>query len=454
MKKKALLLSVVMALLLVVSSAVMAEDEIIHLRYVGWAYDGDDTQDQQVRIDAFMERYPNIHVTYEFIPQGEYDSQMMTWAAAGNLPDILWVNNNLLYVRNGWLRDLTPFLEADPTFDPDMFFGNTLEPGYIRGRYFSLPFQLQAGFLVVNLDLIHQMGLRLPSPDWTTDDLYAFCQRLNRPAENYYGMEDPWIFWAHFPPAFSEKVTWDGLALDGSHFLFDDPDVAEAFKWATDFERNNAAVSIGLADGSRPDPWNHDAFREAYGNVTPFDQSKAAMHVNYSWSFNWQHENFTFNWDIIPYPKGPARQVTPLIVDSMGISSTTEYPEEAFAFVRWMTYDVDAWKTRMQVEKPVPYSLPTIEDDEVWELYFANEAVPSGMRHVYETLPNGMVEPARSTPGIPEVWDIIGPARDQYRMGLVTYDDIFPTIVNDQANQLMREAYEANERALDQVLGE
>ena len=113
MKKKALLLSVVMALLLVVSSAVMAEDEIIHLRYVGWAYDGDDTQDQQVRIDAFMERYPNIHVTYEFIPQGEYDSQMMTWAAAGNLPDILC--NNLLYVRNGWLGDLTPFLEADPT---------------------------------------------------------------------------------------------------------------------------------------------------------------------------------------------------------------------------------------------------------------------------------------------------------------------------------------------------
>lgn len=453
MKRNSIILLVAVTFLLAFSHMTLAQDEVIHLRYAGWAYDGDASQDQQVRIDAFNKLHPNIHVTYEFIPQGEYDNQMMTWAAAGDLPDVLWVNNNLLYVRNGWLADLTPYLEADPTFDPNNILGNALSPGYVRGRYFSLPFQLQAGFLVANLDLINHMGLRLPPPTWTVDDLYQFCQRLNRPSENYYGMEDPWIFWAHFPPAFSDKVTWDGLALDGSHFFFDDPDVAEAFKWATEFERNNAAVSIGLADGSRPDPWNHEAFRAAYGNVTPFDQSKAAFHINYSWSFNWQHENFTFNWDIIPYPAGPVKQTTPLIVDSMGISATTKHPEAAFEFLRFMTYDVDGWKARMQVEKPVPYSLPTIHNDEVWELYFANEAVPSGMRDVYETLPNGMVEPARSTPGIPEVWDIVGPAREQIRMGLATYDDLFPTIVNEQANQLMREAWEANERALDQVLG-
>lgn len=452
MRRNYWILLVTVLFFLLSANLVLAE-EIVELRLAGWALP-ESAQDQQVRLDAFHKAHPNIRVTYEFIPQHEYDSQIMTWAAAGELPDILWVNNNLLYIRNGWLQDLTPFLEADPTFSEDLFLGNTLEPGLVRGRYFGLPFQLQAAFLVANLDTLNHFGLRLPPPNWTTDQCYQFCQRMNRPAENYYGMEDPWIFWAHMPPAFSDKVQWDGLALDGSHFLFDDPQVAEAFKWATDFERNNAAVSIGLADGSRPDPWNHEAFKDAYGNVSPFDQSKAAFHINYSWSFSHQYEIYSFPWDIIPYPAGPVKQVTPLIVDTMGISSTTKNPEEAFQFLRWISYDTDGWKARMQVEKPVPYSLPTIHDDEVWALYFGNEMVPAGMKDVYATLPNGIVEPARHTPGIPEVWDIVGPAREEIRMGMGTYDDVFPTIINEQANQLMREAYEANEKALDKVLKE
>ena len=42
------------------------------------------------------------------------------------------------FVIQWWLEDL-PWLEADPTWDPDLFEGNSLtSPGTIRGRLFSL----------------------------------------------------------------------------------------------------------------------------------------------------------------------------------------------------------------------------------------------------------------------------------------------------------------------------
>ncbi len=425
--------------------------EVVELHYVGWAWPGD--QPQEPRLEAFMEMYPHIKVNYEFVDSAEYGDRMMALAAAGTLPDVFWIENNLQYVRNGWLEDLTPWVEADETFDPSNFWGNSLEPGTVRGRYFGLPFQLQAGFLVVNQEVLSHFGLRMPPADWTYEDLWNICMRMNRPAQGYYGMEDAWWTWPWFTAAFSEKVTWDALAVDGSGFLFDDPDVAAGLKWATEFERNNSAEGIGLADGTSADAWAHPAFQDMYGNVSPWMQSKAAFHHGMSWSFSWWYENYEVPWDIIPYPSGPARQVQPLWVDHIGMSPTTPHKEEAFTFIRWMSYDEEGWKARMKAETPVPYSMPTIQTQEVWDLYFDNEFIPSGIKDVYARLDNGLVDINRHIPGIPEVWDIIVPARDQLRLGLANYDDIFPNIIMEQANRLMEEAREANEKALDKVLG-
>ena len=45
------------------------------------------------------------------------------WVQRELLPDVLWIMDNNLYVRNGWVTDLTPFLEKDPTFDEGLFWG-------------------------------------------------------------------------------------------------------------------------------------------------------------------------------------------------------------------------------------------------------------------------------------------------------------------------------------------
>ncbi len=427
------------------------DDEIVELWYMGWAWPGD--QPQEPRLEAFMEAHPNIVVTYEFVDAGEFNDRITALAAAGTLPDVLWVMDNNLYVANGWVADITDYLNNDPTFDEALFWGNSLDPMYIHERYFGLPFQLQASFLVANLDVLNYFGLRLPPPTWTWDDLWNFCQRLNRPAQNYYGMEDPWMFWAFMPAAFHSDCTWDGLTTDGTRLLMDDPGVIEALKTAIKWERENSAVSIGLADGTILTPWDHPAFVDAYGNVSPWMQNKAAFHVGWSWSLSWWTDNYESEWDIIPYPVGPVRQATPLIVDHMGISPTTKHPDEAFAFLRWMSYDAEGWADRMQVEVPCPYSMPTVDVPEAWELYFANENVPKGMRDIYETLDGGIVDPNRYVPELGYVWDnIVTPARDQLRLGAASFEDIFPVAL-EQANNYLQEARAKMDAALDKAIG-
>lgn len=433
------------------SAAVLAEGEKTKILYAGWAWPGN--QSQEPRIKAFQEANPDIEVEYLYIPLEEYPQRLTAMAAAGELPDVLWAFDTYRYVINGWLEDLTPWLEADPTWDPDLFWGNSLSPGTIRGRLFSLPFQLQCGMIAVNKDVLNRFNLRMPDPDWTWEDLWNLSLRMNRPAQNEYGMEDAYWTWEFYSPAWSDKTTWMGLSLDGTRFLYDDPDVAEAMKWSVEFERTNSAESLGLADGSRPDAWGHEAFIEAYGNVAPFEQSKAGFRWDWSWSFGWWHDNWEFDYAVLPSPVGPARQVTPLITDNMGMSASSKNKEAAFRFLRWMTYDIDAWKTRMIVETPVPMSMPVINDESVWDLYLSNEAVPEGMAAVVETLENGLVEPGRSIPGVSEAYGIITPERDQVRMGRANYDDRFPTIVNDQINQLLADTQAAVNEALDEVLG-
>ncbi len=442
----------VVLLLIVILSSMAYGNEIVEITYVGWA-DASHNQPQEVRTAAFEASHPNIKVNYIFIPEEEYNDRLAAMAVAGEFPDVFWINNLPAYLKNGWVEDITTFIENDHTFNSELFFGNTLEAGMARDRYFGLPFQLQAAYLMVNLETLDYFGLRMPPADWTYEDLWNICMRMNRPDQNYYGMEDPWVFWAHMIPGFSEKVTWDGLSLDGTEFLLDDAEVIEGFKWALAFERYNSAVSLGLTERGIPTPWNHPRFIDAFGNASPWDQSKAAFHVSHSWMLTWFYENAVVPYDVIPYPSGPVRQVTPLIVDTLGISPVSKHKEAAFAFVRWMSYDKQGWLDRMEVERPAPFCMPTIKEPDVWEAYLSGDYIPPGMHNVVATLDGGLFEPNRTTPGIPEVWDVVGPARDQIRTGAAEYDDLFPIIVKQQTDYIFKESRKEYEAVLDGLLG-
>src|SRR5215216_4833319 len=68
-------------------------------------------------------------------------------------------------IAKGWVHDLTPLIDADPTFDRSDFYPNTLTPDP-SGHMYTLPVKQYIDLLAYNKDLWAARGLAVPKPDW------------------------------------------------------------------------------------------------------------------------------------------------------------------------------------------------------------------------------------------------------------------------------------------------
>ena len=105
MTRKTVWLVLVLGLVLGIAGIVNAQGDVVELWYMGWAWPGD--QPQEPRLEAFMQQYQNIIVTYEYVDAGQFNDRITALAAAGTLPDVLWVMDNNMYVYNQWVADIT-----------------------------------------------------------------------------------------------------------------------------------------------------------------------------------------------------------------------------------------------------------------------------------------------------------------------------------------------------------
>jgi ABC-type glycerol-3-phosphate transport system substrate-binding protein len=128
----------------------------------------------------------------------------------------------------GLYRDLTPFLEADASFEPDDFFPGLLEAFRWDGRTWALPSQVPLDLVFYNRRLFDEGGVPYPSPEWTRDDFLAAAQALTvRRGDDIlqYG------FLGQGATAFVLS-TVIGLAEDQA--VLDTPAVVDTVRWYTD----------------------------------------------------------------------------------------------------------------------------------------------------------------------------------------------------------------------------
>jgi ABC-type glycerol-3-phosphate transport system substrate-binding protein len=80
-------------------------------------------------------------------------------------------------IEHGYIRDLAPFMDANPAFDRDDFFPGTLHV-YENGAIGLLPSKMSVQLLAYNRDLWATRGLDPPKPDWTWEDLLSAASRI------------------------------------------------------------------------------------------------------------------------------------------------------------------------------------------------------------------------------------------------------------------------------------
>ena len=139
----------------------------------------------EATLAAFSEKYPNIEVDYEPIPEG-YVEQMTAQFGAGEPPDLFYVQAEFAnaWIEDGLLEPLEPYFAGNPEFDTGPFFDPLLAAFQFDGQTYGLPKDASPLALFTNPDLLEEAGVDVPT-NWdelrsaaealTTDDVAGLC---------------------------------------------------------------------------------------------------------------------------------------------------------------------------------------------------------------------------------------------------------------------------------------
>lgn len=155
------------------------EDVVGDIVFTAWGSDEELEVDQEV-VDAFMEEYPNVNVTFEPI-NDDYVTKVETMMLAGNAPDVIYGHPKYFqkWASQDLLLDMTPYFENNQQFfDEDIYAVNLFDSFAYEDKYVSTINGADTFLLFYNQDLFDEAGVPYPTEDWTWDDFLAACEKL------------------------------------------------------------------------------------------------------------------------------------------------------------------------------------------------------------------------------------------------------------------------------------
>jgi ABC-type glycerol-3-phosphate transport system substrate-binding protein len=190
---------------------------------------------------AFEAENPGIRVQLVNIEQAAEtitmpDGGQMTMIGPGSIRKVVSMADTAVgitptseAIAKGWVRDLSPLIDADAAFDRADFYPGLLAPDQ-AGHIYLLPAKIDVDLLAYNKELWAQRGLPPPKPDWTWSDLKTAAEQLavkRGSRVEVYGMLD----WAEGMPALQAELAEAGVRSDPARPLrLDDPAVVAALE--------------------------------------------------------------------------------------------------------------------------------------------------------------------------------------------------------------------------------
>jgi ABC-type glycerol-3-phosphate transport system substrate-binding protein len=428
-----------------------------------------------------QERDPNIEI--EIFYNGEWmgNEQMAQLVAAGQMPDILYIENPLFPMQNDWLIDLSPFAAQEEYIPiPEAY----LRYGMVGDQLVMLPAWVFTHGVMVNLSLLDAENIPRPGYDWTIDEFVEIITLATRPGD-IIGTNASAPLLEHLPAQLNRNLGWSSFNRDARQYQLS-PEWVQAANLAYTIANNNLTLFDQLdrhgnhwemEEGSEARLAVEEARRNALWEVTgvvgedwhPWVGGRAATWFDFSWAMGfdvWNPDIFTgFEWDFYPFPRGYSGAVPRpgIVVDSVGISTLAPHPEAAWEFIKWITYEPDGLNARFDfVENwnreearerwpgwpegsyPEVFTfghMPPTNDPAIIDRWVNfNDAVP-GLRFILENLDAGYVDGFKVTPGHVAATDIInGAFRNEVMTGRQTAADI-ANEVEAMANQVTAEAF-------------
>lgn len=289
---------------------------------------------------TFRENNPDIDVQdFWPLPDQSWTDTLLAKTAANEQIDVIWwCASHHKFAEEGRLMDLTPFLEADPSYKLEGVFQDAgIDFAYDMpgraGPLWGLPTNYATVLLWYNMAMFDAAGLEYPTAEWTYDDLLTNAKALTKDTDGD-GTNDEWGIVIGSSDWYYEPVieAWGGgiVEVDGEGCLLNKPESVEALQWLQD-----------LMHDSKVEPLPENT--AAMGEDAMFISGKLAMIIRPEWAqFNFlpPHESEGLQYGVQLMPMGKAGRVTNYWAGITSVTSMASAPKAAWEVAKFITSDV------------------------------------------------------------------------------------------------------------------
>jgi len=338
-------------------------------------------------LTEFERSHPETPVELVHIPDG-YFQKLPVMVASGQMPDVLFLNNWSLpaYANAGALRDLGPDLRQSQALKEGDFFTQSLAAMRYADRLYAIPRDLSNLVVYVNRDRFKEAGLPVPAPTWTMQDLLSVSKALTRDTD-HNGESDTFGVSFDKRPLFWMPYVWsfggDMFSRDLARCTLDSPEAQAALQFYADLQQRHGVAPSDKETGNAP-------------MAQLFAQGKIAMFVSGRWSVPGFRKNLTFDWDVLPFPRGAAGSVVDVDASGWAVSATSRKPKEAWSLIEFL-----ASRHASEAFSSGGLIVPARRDVAESPAYLSANERPHGARAFVEAIATG--RPMRTPPNWNEV---------------------------------------------------
>lgn len=360
----------------------LTQDEIT-LTY--FHFDQDETV--QYLANRFMQIYPNIKVVATYENVSTYGDTLLT-LVSNNCPDVIMYSDCDYALSNMLLSDISEYWDSDP--ETKLIASTINDAGvgtFMTSARFAVPVKFFPTGMYIDRNVLETLNIEEPTRNWTWADMiqlikdatvldspdgmaYYGCGYYNR-LDSYYGI------------AASQDIIGE-FGFNGKEF--------DLGVWAVG-EQEFSDLKLGGYIAPQPETqemedWTDDweAWCGATGHVALFTEA--------FWTYQgtWATDAYKqYNLDIVPYVVPAVSEEdaskdhhTIATIDFGGITTSCQHPREAYELLKFMSFGIDGWKTRIELYnneeitnssglalKHDVMPCPITTDQEVWDAYIA-----------------------------------------------------------------------------------
>ncbi|GGD51230.1 ABC transporter substrate-binding protein [Paenibacillus nasutitermitis] len=317
---------------------------------------GDDAE--KAAMNGWFDEYKKTHpyVTFKLIAlEGNPAATAVTMAAAGNMPDVIWVYDG--YVKTMYEQGLlAPLDEGFQRLGVDMndIPEGMMSYGHIEGKYYFAPRDHSQLMVVVNKTLLEQEGIPMPQNGWSWDEFVDTVKATTKKDESGQTTQ----FGVRLNLAWLPSIESYALGRGGEYLnketlqvSFSDPKVVAGLKDAADL------IKEGYADN----PWvTYPEDFWATGKMA------MAIHVRPgipTWANAAKAKGF--EWDVVSFPKLPEREAIGSGTSGYAANAASKVKDEAVDFVASLMLPAEHKAFGVAGGTAVPI-LKSLQSDDYW----------------------------------------------------------------------------------------